>query len=214
MKINIKPGILVAISKESRALLERAHREGIVKMYKSTLEDPQVDNLYSYFKYDDDCSVDECYSFVRYGEDVNLADAVTVEQLKEMLYPIKHNLVMSDAVKITPGSHAVVRELAKKYNISLFPDMEKDSFEDEMKFSKYYKFSGKQIFRNDVNINVLSLDEFALKMMGLYKPSYVNVKLNEQHMAVVSKNNIKVGCQTFSHSIIGELQKAIEQIAD
>jgi hypothetical protein len=51
-------------------------------------------------------------------------------------------------------------------------------------------------------------------MMGSYKPSYVEVKLNEQHVAVVSKNNIKVGCQSFPHSIVGELQKAIEQFAE
>ena len=214
--VNINPNTSVKISKESRALLERAHKDGIIRMYGATLEEPKYDDSYRYFAYSEDFTIEERYSFSRFCT-TEPKCLVTVEQLEKMLYPMKHNLVEGDAVKITPGSHAVVRELAKKYNVPLFKDMEEDSYEDEMNFNcpaRYYRFSVNQIIRNDVNVNLISLDEFALKMMGSYKPSYVEVKLNEQHVAVVSKNNIKVGCQSFPHSIVGELQKAIEQFAE
>jgi hypothetical protein len=136
MKTNIAPGTSVKISKESRALLERAHKDGIVKMYKATLEKPEQDNQYSYFAYSVDFTIEERYSFSRFCT-TEPKCLVTVEQLEKMLYPVKHNLVGGDAVKITPGSHAVVRELAKKYNVPLFPDMENDSYKDEMVLAPY-----------------------------------------------------------------------------
>lgn len=40
----------------------------------------------------------------------------------------------------------------------------------------------------------------------------INVKLNDKHDAVVTKDGIKVGCQTFSHDIVDALKNAIEQI--
>jgi hypothetical protein len=40
----------------------------------------------------------------------------------------------------------------------------------------------------------------------------INVKLNDKHDAIVTKDGIKVGCQTFSHDIVYKLKNAIEQI--
>ena len=40
----------------------------------------------------------------------------------------------------------------------------------------------------------------------------INVKLNDKYDAVVSKDGIKVGCQTFSHDIVEKLKRAIEEI--
>jgi hypothetical protein len=211
-KKTIKEGTSVSIAPESRALLERAHKDGIVNLYSGVIENPSYDSDYSYFEYGTDIFVEGGYSFSRIlhaSSDL----VVTVEQLEKMLYPIKHNLVEGDAVVITRGSHAVVRELATKYNVPLFPSMETDSFEDEMNWgSQHYRFVGDKIIRNDANINVLSLDEFALKMMGLGKPTSYKVKLNDNHEAVVTKDSIKVGCQTFPHSVVEELKAAIEKL--
>lgn len=210
MKAKIKEGTSVLIAPESRALLERAHKDGIVNLYSGVINNPQFDSNYFYFVYGSDGG--DVYSFSR-TLTVSHDLVVTVEQLEKMLYPIKHNLVEGDAVVITRGSHAVVRELAIKYNIPLFSDMETDSFEDEMKIgATHYRFVGKKIIRNDVNTNVLSLDEFALKMMGLGKPTSYKVKLNDNHEAVVTKDSIKVGCQTFPHSVVEELKAAIEKL--
>jgi len=210
MKAKIKEGTSVLIAPESRALLERAHKDGIVNLYSGVINNPQFDSNYFYFVYGSDGG--DVYSFSR-TLTVSHDLVVTVEQLEKMLYPTKHNLVEGDAVVITRGSHAVVRELAIKYNIPLFSDMETDSFEDEMKIgATHYRFVGKKIIRNDVNTNVLSLDEFALKMMGLGKPTSYKVKLNDNHEAVVTKDSIKVGCQTFPHSVVEELKAAIEKL--
>jgi hypothetical protein len=40
----------------------------------------------------------------------------------------------------------------------------------------------------------------------------INVKLNDSYDAVVTKDGIEVGCQTFSHDIVEKLKKAIEEI--
>jgi 5'(3')-deoxyribonucleotidase len=212
MKVKIKEGTSVLITPESRALLERAHKDGIVNLYVGTIKHPNYDSDFSCFEYNIDITVEDGYSFSR-TLTVSHDLVVTVEQLEKMLYPIKHNLVEGDAVVVTRGSHAVVRELAKKYNVPLFSSMETDSFEDETNWgSEHYKFTGKQIIRNSTNINVLSLDEFALKMMGLGKPISYKVKLNDNHEAVVTKDSIKVGCQTFPHSVVEELKAAIEKL--
>ncbi|NBO22434.1 hypothetical protein EBU94_03710 [bacterium] len=215
MKVEIEYGTAIEITPESRALLERAHKDGIVSMYSSTIEYPSDDSEYIHFEYTTDHKGINGYSFSRCRDSVTREFIVTLEQLEKMLYPdlIKHNLVEGDAVVITRGSHAVVRELAKKYNVPLFSSMETDSFEDEMKMkATHYRFIDKQIIRNDIDINVLSLDEFALKMMGLGKPISYKVKLNDNHEAVVTKYSIKVGCQTFPHSIVEELKAAIEKL--
>jgi hypothetical protein len=43
-------------------------------------------------------------------------------------------------------------------------------------------------------------------------PDEINVKLNDSYDAIVTKDGIKVGCQTFSHDIVDKLKSAIEQI--
>ena len=43
-------------------------------------------------------------------------------------------------------------------------------------------------------------------------PDEITLKLNDSYDAVVSKDGIKVGCQTFSHDIVEKLKKAIEEI--
>lgn len=40
----------------------------------------------------------------------------------------------------------------------------------------------------------------------------IYVKLNDKHDAIVTKDGIAVGCQTFSHDIVYKLKKAIERI--
>lgn len=42
--------------------------------------------------------------------------------------------------------------------------------------------------------------------------SDINVNLNDSYDAIVTKDGIKVGCQTFSHEVVDKLKNAIEQI--
>lgn len=50
--------------------------------------------------------------------------------------------------------------------------------------------------------------------VGMVKevPSETKVVLNSSYTAVVTKDTITVGCQTFSHDIVEKLKNAIEQI--
>jgi hypothetical protein len=43
-------------------------------------------------------------------------------------------------------------------------------------------------------------------------PDEITLKLNDSYDAVVTKDGIKVGCQTFSHDIVDALKNAIEEI--
>ena len=213
--VNINPNTTVKISSESRALLERAHKDGLTVLYSYILKYPTRDSEYTYFEYSTDNTSSCGYSFSR-TMFAHKDDVITVDQLKEMLYPsTKHQLKNGDATPITKTSYTLIREIAKNYNVPLFPSMEEDSFEKELSLgSPYYRFDGHRIIRNDTDINKLSLDEFILKMMGLSKPSSIGVKLNESYTATVTKDSIKVGCQTFPHSIIKEIQKAIKEITE
>lgn len=94
------------------------------------------------------------------------------------------------------------------------------------------KFKVKQVglrYDDDSNglsvISSVSLEEngYAVVLFGSshnipYEASVVieekpiTVKLNDTYEAVVSKDGIRVGCQTFSHDVVNELKKAIEQI--
>lgn len=205
MKVNIAAGTAVKISPESRALLERAHNDGLIEMYENTFSQPIKDKEWKYFMLNSD------NEWMRSDSPICI---LSVEELEKMLYPVTHNLVSGDSTPITRESHIIVRELAKKYNIPMHRGMEEDTYEKEMSYSTtHYKYNGSQIIRNsNVRDNGLSLDVFILKMMGLHKPSSIEVKLNENHTATVTKDSIKVGCQTFPHSVVGELQKAIEEM--
>lgn len=51
-----------------------------------------------------------------------------------------------------------------------------------------------------------------LKLAKAYKIP-LEVKLNEEHTAIVSEDMVKVGCQEFTHKAIKELNKAINKIS-
>lgn len=42
--------------------------------------------------------------------------------------------------------------------------------------------------------------------------STISVKLNDQYTATVTKDTVRVGCQTFSHEIIRKVVKAMDEI--
>ncbi len=57
---------------------------------------------------------------------------------------------------------------------------------------------------------VSSLDAVLIHLSS--PPTTAEVKLNSQYTAVVSKTEIKVGCQTFPVSILKELQSAVDKL--
>jgi hypothetical protein len=76
--IKIEPGTVVKITKKSRALLERARKDGIIRMYDSTFLRPEEDYMWCYF------------TPGLYGEWSRVNDRtenMSVEELENILYP-------------------------------------------------------------------------------------------------------------------------------
>lgn len=60
------------------------------------------------------------------------------------------------------------------------------------------------------NPKIVTLDD--LYEMESFGPKSAKVKLNENHAAIVTKDSIKVGCQTFPVSIIQDLADALVKV--
>lgn len=85
--IEIEPGTTVKISKESRALLERAHKDGIIRMYESTLEKPKDDIYWDHF------TLSLSGEWARIDGKANMS----VEELENILYP-KPQVTLQDSI--------------------------------------------------------------------------------------------------------------------
>lgn len=74
------------------------------------------------------------------------------------------------------------------------------------------------VIRNDKTIegNKNYFDKFKTitlqELFDLEQPETITVKLNDSHSAIVSKDGIKVGCQSFTHDSIKELWLACEKM--
>jgi len=59
------------------------------------------------------------------------------------------------------------------------------------------------------NVTQVSTLEF---IEAVKKKREVSVKLNSEYSAIVTKENVKVGCQTFTHEVILEVAEAIKKL--
>lgn len=57
----------------------------------------------------------------------------------------------------------------------------------------------------------ITLDELVRRVMEAGKPKTVEVRLNDEYTASVCHDGIEVGCQTFPHSVLEDLRKAVER---
>lgn len=87
-KVNIATGTTVKISKKSRALLERAHNDGLIRMYSVTFMEPSNDKHWKYFK------LFECGEWTR--TDI-VGTIISVEELEDILYP-KPQVTLQDSI--------------------------------------------------------------------------------------------------------------------
>jgi hypothetical protein len=72
---------------------------------------------------------------------------------------------------------------------------------------------GKYIGGNDVEKPAYQTIDFN-KLFTIFKKKTAEVKLNDQYSAVVRKDRITVGCQTFPIGIIDELVKARQSVQE
>jgi hypothetical protein len=73
--------------------------------------------------------------------------------------------------------------------------------------------SGLAFYQNRPELyEIVTIDELAKRLRKPTQIEEIVVKLNDAHNAIVTKNSIKVGCQTFSTNIIEKLAEARKQL--
>jgi hypothetical protein len=65
-------------------------------------------------------------------------------------------------------------------------------------------------YSRDKRKETTTLSEVIEELENTVRP--IEVLLNKEHTAIVTKDEIVVGCQKFPHSIVGELQTAINKV--
>jgi hypothetical protein len=139
-----------------------------------------------------------------------LTEVFSVEELESKLTPMntkERDLVVNH--QRNPILVNAIHEIAKQAGWIV-----ERSVEEELGFNcLQFKRSDKRLWRADLTYyqskpelyEIVTIDELAKR---LAKPTQVEVKLNDTHLAIVTKNCITVGCQTFSIDIIEKLAEA------
>ena len=126
---------------------------------------------------------------------------------------MKHQLKENDTLaNVTAEQWAVIKAIAKANDVPIF----RTTLEREYPCENYAHLSMLQgdlagnrcIDGSDV---ALSFETFISKMLGTYKDPNIEVVLNDRHTAIVSKDSVKVGCQTFSYEVIERLYNASKE---
>jgi len=74
-------------------------------------------------------------------------------------------------------------------------------------------FAGRKYTVNSIHVtNVKNIKEITEKEYLDFNNPKFTVVLNNEYTAEVTKDNIKVGCQLFPHSIVKDLQEALDKI--
>lgn len=110
---------------------------------------------------------------------------------------------------VTQADQALLVNIAKQYNIP-FSDLLESGTYDVLYIAngKLHGYSG---YSNYSTITKIPLTDFIYKLINP-KPTMVEVKLNDKHSALVTKNDITVGCQTFPITILIELNMALKSL--
>jgi hypothetical protein len=124
---------------------------------------------------------------------------------------MKHQLERRDALaSVTREQLSIINAIAKQKGIGTTKVIDSllgtgstlvfssDSYPDKISISTHWDY------------NFLPFETFISKMLGTYKSPNIEVVLNDSYKAIVSKDSVKVGCQTFSHEKIKELHEAVQ----
>jgi hypothetical protein len=165
-KIKFEPNTTVSISPESRALLERAHKDGLTVMYPDTLNFPDNDNQWKYFVLSGD---EWCRSDVEHN-------GITIEELESMLYP-KPQITFQDSIielinqeiervgidNVTPLEKSLLKTLG------IYPPKEVKVYDNlQVNFYKNYVIiNGVKI--TDEQLQGISLAQGLFELTGLFE---------------------------------------------
>jgi hypothetical protein len=128
---------------------------------------------------------------------------------------MKHQLKEKDTLaNVTAEQWEVIKAIAKHNDIPIYPPRIEDGFPDSGHPHLTYnmELAGNCTREGDNARKWLSFETFIAKMLGTYKDPNIEVVLNDSYTAIVSKDSVKVGCQTFSHEKIKELYEATQKV--
>lgn len=124
--------------------------------------------------------------------------------LQKLVYQINVSSKEEQAIVIS-----VCEKLGYKHTVSKFGDTEEEPWNIVLSDNYYMTFDSRKTFITQThNGVVITLDE--LIKLKTFKPK--KVKLNDIYTATVYKETIMVGCQTFTHSAIEALYKAMKGV--
>jgi hypothetical protein len=123
---------------------------------------------------------------------------------------MKHQLKENDTLaNVTAEQWAVIKAIAEKQGIEICSNLLKDGIFDwpNIRFSEVFIVGLRAIHSGDK----IPFETFIAKMLGIYKDPNIEVVLNDSQTAIVSKDSVKVGCQTFTHEAIERLYNASKE---
>jgi len=103
-----------------------------------------------------------------------------------------------------PAIQKMVIDTFKSNGINVY----KNTVEYDPEFPYLY-WDGDELTQSHGTENLLSLEKFMAKFIA--KES-IEVKLNESYTAIVDEDGVRVGCQSFPHSVIEKLAEAVKKI--
>lgn len=129
----------------------------------------------------------------------------------------KHNFpenvdVVCD-VKLTQKQAKEILKLSIDYDLNICRDVVSNKVNDEY---PYYGFDANEgeltQFSNidDDNFIIVNFNEFKNFIKG--NGNIIKLELNNEYTAILTPNQIKVGCQTFTHETLEKLYKESQKI--
>ncbi len=141
-------------------------------------------------------------------EFLNIVNHNTPQTTQQM----KHELQQGDALEnVTAEQWEVIKILAPQYGAEIYSATLKDGYPRE-DFNNQLVFDVGKLQGSYVMTRSLSFDQFILALMGKRVVKPTTVKLNDRYNAVVTKDEVTVGCQTFNHEVIKQLYDAISNM--
>jgi hypothetical protein len=124
---------------------------------------------------------------------------------------MKHQLKENDTLaNVTAEQWAVIKAIAQKQGIPIYKDNLSYTYPYKV-FPHIKMHSDGDICGCRIDYSAIPFETFISKMLGIYKGPNIEVVLNNSHTAIVSKDSVKVGCQTFTHEAIERLYNASKE---
>jgi hypothetical protein len=132
-----------------------------------------------------------------------------VNNKTQTLTQMKHNLQEGDTLEnVTAEQWEIIKTIAPQYGVEIYSYTLGSKF-PRTDYNGALTFDGKKLLGSVHTLRKLPFDQFMLAMMGKEIVKPIKIKLNNDYEAVVTKTDVTVGCQTFTHDRIKALYNAV-----